>query len=105
MENQVKIHKEVNKSQREPLDIAEKVFGDKVYFSIICGIIALLIVIIANYITNVFYSSFFVKKGNIFEKAQYFPEALKNIKNIFIPNFSIFWLPGLIFFFFYFFVG
>ena len=60
MENQVKIHKEVNKSQREPLDIAEKVFGDKVYFSIICGIIALLIVIIANYITNVFYSSFFV---------------------------------------------
>lgn len=75
MENQVKIHKEVNKSQREPLDIAEKVFGDKVYFSIICGIIALLIVIIANYITNVFYSSFFVKKGNIFEKAQYFPEA------------------------------
>ncbi|MCG2544220.1 type IV secretory system conjugative DNA transfer family protein [Staphylococcus sp. RIT622] len=105
MENQVKIHKEVNKSQREPLDIAEKVFGDKVYFSIICGIIALLIVIIANYITNVFYSSFFVKKGNIFEKAQYFPEALKNIKNIFIPNFSIFWLPGLLVLILFLFVG
>lgn len=96
MENQVKIHKEMNKSQKEPLDIAERLFGDKLYFSIICGIIALAIVLVANYITNVFYSSFFHKKGNILEKAQYFPEALKSIKNIFIINFSIFWIPGLI---------
>ncbi|UTP75686.1 hypothetical protein NFD60_12430 (plasmid) [Staphylococcus epidermidis] len=72
MENQVKIHKEVNKSQKEPLDIAERLFGDKLYFSIICGIIALAIVLVANYITNVFYSSFFHKRETFLKKHSIF---------------------------------
>ena len=33
MENQVKIHKEVDKSQQEPLDITEIIFGNKLYFN------------------------------------------------------------------------
>ncbi|MEL1145445.1 type IV secretory system conjugative DNA transfer family protein [Staphylococcus epidermidis] len=96
MENQVKIHKEVDKSQQEPLDITEIIFGNKLYFTLICIGIALMTSLAINYLINVFYSSFILKSGNILEKAQYFPTALKQISNIFIINFSIILIPLLL---------
>ena len=42
MENQVKIHKEVDKSKQEPLDVTEMIFGNKLYFTLICIGIALI---------------------------------------------------------------
>ncbi|MCC3700754.1 hypothetical protein LLE79_10975, partial [Staphylococcus epidermidis] len=72
MENQVKIHKEVDKSKQEPLDVTEMIFGNKLYFTLICIGIALITSLAINYLINGFYSSFILKSGKILERPNFF---------------------------------